>query len=378
MVSINISSLSSSIREEALRLGFFKVGIAPTDPRPDGATFKKWLQAGMHGTMGYLQHQELKRLNPSLVLPNARSIVVLAMNYYPGRAPMNSPLRGRISRYAWGYDYHVVLRQRLERLLDFIKKQHPPVQGLCYVDTGPVMEKLWARRTSIGWMGKHTIMVTRERGSWFFLGVILLDLELEYDLQSKDFCGTCTRCLSSCPTGAIVAPYVVDARLCLSYLTVEYRGVIPRALRPLMGNRIFGCDDCQEACPWNRFAVRTTEEELLPEVQDAAFDLLQLGSMGPSEFEEKYRNRPIRRVTRDAWVRNVVIALGNSKSGEAVPVLGKALRDPSPLVRIHAAWALGNIFSSEALRKLKMAAGHETDPTVYEEINLALKRFECN
>ncbi len=169
-----------------------------------------------------------------------------------GHGLANQPLKGKISRYAWGDDYHITIKDRLERLLDFIKKQEPSVQGLCYVDTGPVMEKVWGAETALGWMGKHTNLITRDCGSWFFIGVILLNLDLEHDEPERDYCGKCSRCIQACPTGAIVAPYVLDARLCISYLTIELRGSIPHHLRSLVGNRIYGCDDCQEVCPWNQ------------------------------------------------------------------------------------------------------------------------------
>ncbi len=372
MFSRDASTLSSRIREEALSQGFFKVGIASVDPLPDAAPFRNWLRAGMHGAMDYLERRAFKRLNPAKVLPNVRSIVVPAMNYYPGRAPVDSPLKGRISRYAWGADYHAAVGKRLERLLAFVRKQQPSARGVCYVDTGPVMEKVWGARTSLGWMGKHTNLIARDRGSWFFIGVILLDLELEPDSWPKNFCGKCARCMEACPTGAIVAPYVLDARLCISYLTVESSGPIPRPLRPLIGNRIFGCDDCQEVCPWNRFAVCAVETDLAPRDGNIAPDLLPLVLIKPREFEDRFRASPIRRATRDGFVRNVAVALGNSGSNEAVPALEEVLRDPSFLVRIHAAWALGNIASEQACRILQAAAERESHPAVLEEINLAI------
>lgn len=260
--------LSVRIRDQAQRLGFFKIGIAFVRPLPYAERFGEWLGEGMNGEMAYMKDQALKRQDPGLLLAGARSMLVLAMDYYNADTLVESPLRGRISRYASGGDYHRVIMDRLQDLLEWTRKEEPRVKGICYVDTGPVMEKAWGAQTALGWMGKHTNLITRERGSWFFIGVVLLDLELEYDNKGKDFCGTCSRCISACPTGAIVAPYVLDARLCISYLTIEFRGAIPRRLRPLLGNRIYGCDDCQEVCPWNRFAVAASEREFFTQKEN--------------------------------------------------------------------------------------------------------------
>jgi epoxyqueuosine reductase len=322
--------------------------------------------------MRYLERRPFRRLDPAAVLPGARSIVVLAMNYYAGHAPTDVPLKGRIGRYAWGSDYHDAVGIRLERLLGFIRKQQPSAEGLCFVDTGPVMEKAWGAQTGLGWMGKNTLLITRERGSWFVIGILLLNLELEQDLKSEDFCGTCVRCIKACPSGALAAPCVLDARLCISYLTVEFRGAIPRPLRPLLGNRILGCDECQEVCPWNRFSVRTDDKEWTPGGENAMPDLLPLIRMTSREFEERFRASSVRRATRDGFVRNVVVALGNSGSGAAVPALEGALRDASPLVRLHAAWALGQIGSDGARRILDSARARERDLAVLEEIDVAL------
>jgi len=360
------------IRNEARRLGFFKVGIAHVRPLPWAGRFETWLRRGMHGDMGYMERQAAKRLDPTLMFASARSILVLAMNYHTGEIDGDNPSCGRISRYALGRDYHVLIEARLRRLLEYIRSEMPGVQGRCYVDTGPVMEKAWGALTTLGWMGKHTNLITRERGSWFFLGVILLDLELEGDVEERDFCGSCARCIAACPTRAIVAPYLLDARLCISYLTIELRGFIPRSLRPLVGNRIYGCDDCQEACPWNRFAERTTHSEFNPEEGNLMPELAPLVSMTASEFDERFNMSPIRRAKRDGFVRNVAVALGNSRREEAVPSLEKALVDSSAIVRGHAAWALGQVAKRSARRILETARSRETDPRVLEEIVLAL------
>lgn len=374
MPQSNVTTLSSRIRQEALRLGFFKVGIAPAGPLPHDEHFRTWLREGFHGEMRYMERQAPKRRDPSLILADARSLLVLALNYHTGDMLSDAPLKGRISRYAWGNDYHATIKNRLERLLAFIRSQEPSAHGLCYVDTGPIMEKVWGAQTAFGWMGKHTNLITRDQGSWFFIGIILLDIELEYGRKGKDFCGKCSRCIKACPTGAIVAPYVVDARLCISYLTIELRGPIPRRLRTLIGNRIYGCDDCQEACPWNRFAIATPEKEFNPKEGNLMPDLIPLARITAEQFNNRFKSSPVRRATRDGFVRNVVVALGNSGESETVPALEGALRDASPLVRAHAAWALGQIATACARRILESARAEEAEAMVLEEINDALEK----
>lgn len=367
------ADLAAGIREEAFRLGFFKVGIAPahTLPPSDENHFNAWLANGFHGQMRYMEHQALKRRDPRKVFPEARTMLLLGFNYFTGDPPLNTDMRGLISRYAWGEDYHCIVKERLDRLLRFIQRLEPSACGICYTDTGPVMEKAWGARTSLGWLGKNTCLLTR-RGSWFFIGVILLNINLECDVQAGSYCGSCCRCIDACPTGALVSPYCLDARLCISYLTIELRGPIPRPLRPLMGNRIFGCDICQEVCPWNRFASRTTEEGFEGREETRTPHLLSLVAISAKEFRLRFQYSPIRRATRDGFVRNVAVALGNTGSPEAVPALAEALRDPSPLVRGHAAWGLGRIATEHASRVLKSAHRAEKDPSVREEIASAL------
>jgi epoxyqueuosine reductase len=365
-------SLTARLRAEARRLGFFKMGVAAAGPLPWKQHFDAWLAEGMHGDMSYLERQADKRKEPALVLDNVRSILVLAVNYHVAVASSEDPLRGKISRYARGEDYHRLIQDRLRALLDFIRREEPRAHGLFHVDTGPVMEKVWGAHSSLGWMGKHSNLITRQKGSWFFTGVILLDLELEYDAREKDYCGACSRCIDACPTGAIVAPYVVDARLCISYLTIELKGAIPRRLRTLIGNRIFGCDDCQEACPWNRFAVSTAEQKFWPRDGNLAPELTHLAATTREEFDARFKNSPVRRARRDGFVRNVVTALGNSRRSEAVPALAQAMGDASSLVRTHAAWALGRIGTLQARAALVQARRIESDPEVLEEIELAL------
>jgi epoxyqueuosine reductase len=343
----DVSELTRSIREEACRLGFFKTGIAAARPLPNPERFTSWLKEGLHGDMRYMERQASKRLDPGRVLAGARSLIVPAMHYRTDDAPIDEPLKGKISRYARGVDYHLTVMNGLEQLLEYIRALDPSAQGRCYVDTGPIMEKTWGAETALGWMGKHTNLISRERGSWFFIGVILLNLELEYDAPKKNYCGKCSRCIAACPTGAITAPYILDARRCISYLTIELRGPIPVGLRPLIGNRIFGCDDCQEVCPWNRFAAGSSMRGLAPRREYRMPDLLPLIHITVEEFSMRFRGSPILRATRDGFVRNVVVALGNSGSDEAVPALKEALQDSSLLVREHARWALKRITNDE-------------------------------
>ena len=368
-----VAELSSLIREEAIRLGFFKVGIASARSVPDAGAFTAWLEKGHHGEMRYLARQAEKRRNPELILPNAQSVLVLALNYHSMDGLPDSPMKGRISRYAWGDDYHSIVVDRLEKLLAFIQRHRPPARGFCYADTGPIMEKAWGARTSLGWIGKHTNLISRNGGSWFFLGVILLDIELEYDHRAQNYCGTCRRCMDACPTRAIIAPYIFDARLCISYLTIELRDPIPRSLRSLIGNHIFGCDDCQAVCPWNRFAAKTSVVEFSPREGTLMPDLAPLIQLSAEEFKRRFKDSPVLRATRDGFIRNVAVALGNSGKKEAVPALEIAVQDISPLVRSHAAWALGQIAGEQPVRILESLRSREQHPAVLEEITCVLE-----
>ncbi len=365
-------ALTAAIRKEAAGLGFFRMGVARAGSLPDSERLDRWLQEGMHGQMRYLARQAAKRKHPDLVLPEVRTIITLAAGYYADEEPEADATTGRISRYAAGGDYHRVMRKRLRILADQVTELIPGASALSYVDTGPVMEKSWGAEGGLGWIGKHSNLITQQQGSWFFIGAILLNAELEYGMQESDHCGTCVRCIAACPTGAIVRPYVVDSRLCISYLTIELRGSIPRALRPLVGNRVFGCDDCQEVCPWNRFAVRTPFDELLPRESNKPFPLVPLIRLSAEQFRLRFAGTAILRAGRDGFVRNVAVALGNSRSPHAVDALSVGMKDESALVRVHAAWALGRIGGTAARRILADACSREAAPEVREEIELAL------
>jgi epoxyqueuosine reductase len=369
-------SLTQEISFRAKELGFSKIGIGRAEELDHRNGLEEWLAQGRHGEMLWMGRNPEKRVDPRKVLTEARSVISLAVNYYTPFRHSGQPEHGKISRYAWGRDYHLTLKQNLKELAEWIAEREPTVVGLYYSDTGPVMDKAWAHKAGVGWIGKHSNLITRELGSWVFLAEMLLNLKLDYDQEARNYCGTCHRCIDACPTGAIVAPYVVDARLCISYLTIELRGPIPRELRPLVGTRIFGCDDCQDACPWNRFAQPTSEKDFYPDEGNHAPVLVELMRMTESEFKERFRFSPIKRARYAGFLRNVAVALGNSRDARAVPALAEALRHPESLVRGHAAWALGQIKGEETFEALNRAAREEPDVLVREEIGIALSGLD--
>lgn len=368
---------SARIKEEAQKLGFDLVGISPVHAPPHEDSFARWLRRGLGGEMGYLKRTEELRRDPKKLVPWAASVVSVGMNYYTAmpRLPVEEGSRGWISRYAWGDDYHDLMRQRLEALLETFREICPePVEGKVFVDSGPVLEREFAGIAGVGWIGKNTHLISPRRGSWFFLGELFLGIELSYDRPIRDRCGKCDLCLKACPTGAFVGPYVLDARRCISYLTIELKGAIPVHLRPLVGNHIFGCDICQEVCPYNAKAAATQEEAFGPRDGLYAPELIPLLSLTEEDFRRRFRGSPILRAKRRGFLRNVAVALGNLKCREAVPALIKALGDPEPLVRQHAAWALGQIGSLESLNALHNHLEVESHPDVREELGEAIKR----
>jgi epoxyqueuosine reductase len=369
-------ALSARIKSEAQRLGFELVGLSPAKVSPHEASFAEWLRQGFAGTMDYLQRSEELRRNPQTLMPWAVSVVSVGMNYFTpfGRPEVSGETNGWISRYAWGDDYHDVMKSRLEKLLEFVRDGHDGwVEGRVFVDSGPVLERDFAGVAGIGWIGKNTHLISPEKGSWFFLGELFLSLSLAYDQPIRERCGKCELCLRACPTGAFVGPHVLDARRCISYLTIELKGSIPLHLRPLIGNHIFGCDICQEICPYNVKALRSAEPSFAPREGLYAPDLIPLLSLTAEEFRIRFRNSPIRRTKRRGLLRNVAVALGNLKSREAVPALVRALDDEEALVRGHVAWALGRIGTAEAIVGLQKRRLLETDNGVNDEIEAALK-----
>ncbi len=327
-------------------LGFDAVGIASVEPLEAVARSEAWLAAGRHGEMAYLatpRHRE-RRTDPTRVLAGLRSVVCVALCHGPRSDAIADQRLGRIARYAVGEDYHRVFRDKLRTLERFVRERIPGASVLGYADTGALLERGWAERAGLGWIGKHSGLLSLERGSWFRLGELLVDRPLEPDAPlEREHCGTCTRCIEACPTAAIVAPYQLDARRCISYLTIEHRGFIPRELRPLIGDWIFGCDVCQEVCPWNRFAPPAREARLHARALEG-WTLERFLTLDDAGFRELFATIPIRRAKRGGFLRNVCVALGNRREPSAVPALVRALEgDPDPLVRGHAAWALGEI-----------------------------------
>ncbi len=367
--------LSAQIKEEAQRLGFGLVGISPVAAPPHEDSFAQWLRQGLAGKMGYLERTEPMRRDPHRLVPWAISIISLGMNYYTDyeRPAALSEQSGWISRYAWGDDYHHVMLERLELLLDRIKKLcERPVQGKVFVDSGPVLERDFAGIAGLGWIGKNTHLISPKQGSWFFLGELFLDLALTYDRPIRDRCGRCDLCLKACPTGAFAGPYLLDARRCISYLTIELKDWIPRPLRPLIGNHIFGCDICQEVCPYNTKPPATSEPAFAPRGGLYAPQLIPFLALDEAAFRRRFHGSPILRAKRRGFLRNVAVALGNLKSQQAVPALIGALEDLEALVRGHAAWALGQIGSAAAVQPLRLRLQREGEGEVCEEISAAI------
>lgn len=367
-----------SLRARAAELGFEAVAIATVEPLEARAHYEAWLAAGRHGGMSWLasdKHRQ-RRSDPERVLRSLRAVLCVAMVHPPGRDPVRDQRLGRIARYAAGEDYHRLMHERLLTLQRYARSLVPGSRALWYADTGAILERGWAERAGLGWIGKHTGLLSQTLGSWFLLGEVLLDYEVTTDAPVREHCGRCTRCIDACPTRAIVAPYQLDARLCISYLTIEHRGAIPRELRARIGDWIFGCDLCQEACPWNRFAPPAREARLHAR-ELADWSLERFLSLDEETFHAVFAGSPIRRTGRDGFVRNVCVALGNRGDAGAVDALTRTLRDdPSPLVRAHAAWALGQIGRRDGAARERaaaalVAAAGDMDASVREEAHAA-------
>ena len=300
-------SLAEMIKEKAVEIGFTKVGIARAEPlTAEGERLAEWLGQGFHGEMAWLEREPEKRSDPRLLLPGARSVVVVALNYYTENRHDPDPATGKISRYAWGDDYHDVMREKLNDLLAFIKTEQPVAEGKICVDTAPMMDKAWAVRAGLGWIGKSTNLITTDVGSWVFIGEIILDIELDYDADPvMDHCGTCTACIDACPTGAIVEPYLVDARKCISYATIELRDdVLPHEFAGKLEGWIYGCDICQDVCPWNRFEAPTDEGRFDPRNGETALDLDSVTAMEHDEYVVRFRKSAIKRAKLAGLKRN--------------------------------------------------------------------------
>jgi epoxyqueuosine reductase len=352
MISSNIDNVGSPISKAKLKtqlvafareLGFDSCRVTACAPPTHAEEFSDWLKEGAAGEMSYMERGEEKRRDPQKVLPGARSIIVLALNYFQGPAPKAFGAgTGRIARYAWGDDYHDVIAAKLDEIDNFLREFGG--EQRCYVDTGPILERDHAAQAGIGWHGKSTMLIDEQLGTWFFLAEILTTLELSPDPAVRDRCGKCERCINACPTGAIIAPHHLDARRCISYLTIELKGSIPLEFRPLIGNRIFGCDDCLDACPWNRFAKVSRESAFTAQRSTIGMALRDYLNLSEAEFRNLFRNSPIKRIKRRGFLRNVCVALGNVGTLEDLAALERAAADPEPLIAEHAAWATKRIY----------------------------------
>jgi epoxyqueuosine reductase len=354
MTHISATELKARLISFSREIGFDSCRVAACNAPEHANDFREWLRGGAHGEMNYMQRGEEKRCDPQMVLPGAQSIVVLALNYFQGDAA-NAPAesfgaasraaaaekRGRIARYAWGDDYHDVIAAKLNRIDEFLASFGG--QQKCYVDTGPVLERDHAAHAGIGWHGKSTMLIDERLGTWFFLAEILTTLALPPDERVQDRCGTCDHCITACPTGAITAPHRLDARRCISYLTIELKSAIPVELRPLMGDRIFGCDDCLDACPWNRFAQESRESAFRARQSTIGMLLREYLDLTDAEFRALFKKSPIKRIKRRGFLRNVCVALGNVGDPSDLPALERAAADPEPLIAEHAAWAIYQI-----------------------------------
>ncbi|MEI2690815.1 MAG: tRNA epoxyqueuosine(34) reductase QueG [Anaerolineae bacterium] len=389
---ISPAALAELVAQAASDLGFDLVGVTPVGPSPDFARFQQWLAAGYDGEMAYLARRMAERADLRMLLPEARSAIVLGASYHTHELPAtlrNDPSRGLIAAYAWGDDYHEVIKPLLFQLDAIIRAASGRTSlGRAFVDAGPVLERSWAQEAGLGFIGKNTCLIVPRLGSWTFLAVLLTPEEIApFSLLASagrqevsaatQTCGACVRCLDVCPTNAFVAPQVLDGRRCISYLTIELRGPIPHELRPQMGNWIFGCDLCQQVCPYNRRFARSARLAALqarPEmVAPRLLDLLALDEAG---FRQRFRRSPVLRTKRRGLLRNVCVALGNWGDPAAAPALVEALHDDEALVRGHAAWALGRMAAPAARQALLTAAQSEPDSTVRNEINVALTARE--
>lgn len=373
---MDAGQISAELKTAAARLGFAAAGIAPAVTPPGVARLDDWLAAGYAGEMHYLADRRAAYEHPRHLVDGARSVVMLAMEYQSAEPVPPRPGQGRISRYAWGAtDYHELIRDRLDELADELRRWAPNALVRGVVDTAPLMEREFAQLAGLGWVGKHTLLLNRERGSWFFLAALVTDLALEYDQPfDADHCGTCRACLDACPTGAFPQPYVLDATQCISYLTIELKESIPAELRGGVGEWLFGCDVCQEVCPWNTHAELNRQAMFAPLAEHSPVDLTQLFELDDAAFRARFRHTPLWRPKRRGILRNAAIVLGNRPTAAAVPALVRGLDDAEPLVRGAAAWALGQSAEPDAAAALAERLRIEDDAEVRREIEAALER----
>jgi epoxyqueuosine reductase len=343
-VGFNISLNAAQIKAKALALGFHLVGIAPAGRLPEAEFYRSWLANGYAGEMGYLSRNVEKRENGQALFPPTRAIIVCGLSYHSTPATLidgDNSSKGRISRYAWGDDYHTVIKAKLVQLLAWLQETASmPVEAQICVDTAPILERIYGKAAGLGWLGKNSCLINQRYGSWFCLGEILLNLDLETDTPAPECCGTCTRCLDACPTHALIAPHVLDARRCLSYLTIELKEMIPEEFRRPLSNRIFGCDCCQEVCPWNQKAVIPASFAFAPRPQLLQPYLAWLLTLSAETFSAVFRNNPVKRAKLRGLLRNTALAVGNSGNSAFIPLLVNLYQQADPLVQPHLAWAL--------------------------------------
>jgi epoxyqueuosine reductase len=366
------------LKDRASALGFNLVGLTPAAPSPHLLAYLRWLAAGQHAEMDYLRRPDrvARRRDLRAILPMVRSLVIVGLDYHTLRLPpqaLDDPARGRIAAYAWGQDYHRLMLPRLKELTNWVQAESAlEARSRAYVDTGAVLERSHAQQAGLGFTGKNTMLIHPRRGSDFFLGEVLTEAEFDvYDQpQREGLCGRCARCLKACPTQAFPEPYVLDANRCISYLTIEHRGWIDRALRDQLGNWVFGCDVCQTVCPWQRFAVETCESAFLPlDLDRAAPPLEQLLTLTPAAFESRFGGSALERAGRDQLVRNACLAAANGRQAQLAPLLTRLLDDASAIVRGHAAWALAKLTGREARAAIRLA--HEREPDAGARADLA-------
>jgi epoxyqueuosine reductase len=364
------TSLTDALKTEARRLGFDVAGACPAVAPGGIDRFHEWLESGYAGQMHYLADRAEAYGHPRHILDGARSILMLAMVYRTVEPAEPRAGEGRLSRYAWGQDYHELIRDRLNRLADFLQDQAPGATVRGVVDTAPLLEREFAQLAGLGWIGKNTLLLNKQLGSWFFLAALLTDLELDYDAPHEtDHCGTCRACLDACPTNAFVEPYLLDARRCISYLTIELRESIPADLRGGIGDWLFGCDVCQDVCPWNHRAPATAEPTFAPDESANPIALAALFALDDEGFRERFRHTPLWRAKRRGLLRNAAIVLGNRPDPAAIPALAKGLNDPEPLVRAASAWALRQFDDPSARAAVADRRAIETDLEVLREWN---------
>lgn len=369
------TKITNLIKDKAMQIGFDLIGISPVGDYPESQYFKKWLAKGYHAGMDYMDRNGKEREDVRNVVPGARSVISCALNYnsdIPYSTEMSDPKRGWISRYAWSEDYHFRVKEMIDQLKSYVKDvSESELNSRAYVDTGPVLERSYAKYAGIGWTGKNTCIINQEIGSWLFLSEIITDIELEYDNPAPDRCGTCTKCIDACPTDAIRQPYVLDSNRCISYLTIENKGEIPEDKREGIGNNIFGCDICQDVCPWNREAG-TGDDKSWPEQDLYAPELSRMISLKDGGFNKKFRKSPLKRAKRRGFLRNVLVAIGNSADRSHIGQVEECLEDKEPLVRSHAVWALWKLEGVSCFDKLSVMLSTENDEVVRNEIHRIL------